>query len=121
MHGIFQLWVYLAASPLLWLTATLAVYALADWIAARAGRHPLVNAVAISAALLVILLLVTGTPYAQFFAGAQFVHFLLGPATVALAVPLYRNFERVRATAVPSVVSLCVGSLVAIVKTLIAG
>ena len=45
---VVDIWVYLAASPLLWLTATLAVYALADWIAARAGRHPLVNAVAIS-------------------------------------------------------------------------
>ena len=112
---VVDIWVYLAASPLLGLTATLAVYALADWIAARAGRHPLVNAVAISAALLVILLLVTGTPYAQFFAGAQFVHFLLGPASVALAVPLYRNRARVRAALLPMGVALFAGSLTAIV------
>ena len=49
-----------------------------------------------SAAVLACLLLATRTDYQTFFAGAQFVHFLLGPATVALAIPLYRNIARVR-------------------------
>ena len=43
----------------------------------------------IAVALLVTVLTVTGTPYQTYFDGAQFVHFLLGPVTVALAVPLY--------------------------------
>ncbi len=86
--AVADIWVYLSASPLLWLTATLAAYALADWIAAAAGRRPLANPVVIAAAILSVLLLATGTTYPTFFEGAQFVHFLLGPATVALAVPL---------------------------------
>jgi predicted murein hydrolase (TIGR00659 family) len=62
---------------------------------------------------------VTGTSYETYFSGAQFIHFLLGPATVALAVPLYRNFERVRATALPIAASLLVGSVVAIVSVVV--
>ena len=111
---IGDVWVYLSATPLLWLTLTLAAYALADRLSAATGRHPLVNPVAISTALLVALLLVTGTSYESYFAGAQFVHFLLGPTTVALAVPLYRNRARVRAALLPMLAALAAGSLCAI-------
>jgi putative effector of murein hydrolase len=52
-------------------------------------------------ALLVFLLWITRTPYATYFEGAQFVHFLLGPATVALAVPLYANLGTLRRNLVP--------------------
>ena len=58
----------------------------ADRLAERCRRHPLANTVAISAAVLAVLLIATGTKYETFFEGAKFVHFLLGPATVALAV-----------------------------------
>jgi putative effector of murein hydrolase len=50
----------------------------------------------ISVAILVTVLTVTGTPYKTYFDGAQFVHFLLGPATVALAVPLYTQLPKLR-------------------------
>ncbi len=114
-----DIWVYLAAHPLFWLTAVLATYVAADWLAERARRHPLANTVAISAALLGSLLLATGTSYQTFFDGAQFVHFLLGPATVALAIPLYRNLDRVRANLAPMLVALLVGSLVAIISAVV--
>lgn len=109
-----DIWVYLAASPLLWLTLTLAAFALAARIARASGGHPLVNPVLISAAILIALLMATGTPYASYFAGAQFVHFLLGPATVALAVPLHRNRARIRANLAPMLLALAAGSLTAI-------
>jgi putative effector of murein hydrolase len=60
------------------------------------GRHPLAGTVLISVALVAVLLKVSATDYQTYFNGAQFVHFLLGPATVALAVPLYRNLVLVR-------------------------
>src|SRR3546814_16335787 len=63
--------------------------------------NPLVNPVAVAVVLLVVLLFATGVDYATYFEGAQFVHFLLGPATVALAVPLYANFAAVRRAALP--------------------
>ncbi|KPV49958.1 hypothetical protein SE17_29685, partial [Kouleothrix aurantiaca] len=88
-QNIASIWVYLAQTPLLWLTATLAVYLLAHEIYRRMRFNPLFNPVLIAVALLVALLLATGTPYQRYFDGAQFVHFLLGPATVSLAIPLY--------------------------------
>ena len=87
----FSLWVYLSQSPLLWLTVTLVVYAVADAVSLATHRHPLANPVLHSIWIVGVVLLMTGTSYPSYFAGAQFVHFLLGPATVALAVPLYEN------------------------------
>jgi predicted murein hydrolase (TIGR00659 family) len=120
MSGNFvKLWVYLSGSPLLWLTATLVAYVIADAIAAACKRHPLANPVLISVILVAGVLLATGTTYPTYFAGAQFVHFLLGPATVALAVPLVRNLPHVRRTLVPMAVALLIGSLTAIVSAVL--
>jgi predicted murein hydrolase (TIGR00659 family) len=114
-----EVWVYLATSPLSWLTLTLIAYVVADRISMAFNRHPAVNLVALAAIFIISALKVTGTSYETYFSGAQFIHFLLGPATVALAVPLYRNFERVRATALPIAASLLVGSVVAIVSVVV--
>jgi len=110
---ITNIWVYLSASPLVWLTVTLTAYVVADRISAAAGRHPLANPVAITAALIVPLLLATGTGYAAYFEGAQFVHFMLGPATVVLAVPLWRNLALVRKSLLPMAAALLAGSITA--------
>lgn len=110
---IAEIWVYLSASPLLWLTATLIAYVVADALSARLDRHPLANPVVIAAAVLVGLLAVTQTPYPTYFDGAQFVHFMLGPATVALAVPLYRNIRLVRRSLLPMATALLAGSITA--------
>jgi predicted murein hydrolase (TIGR00659 family) len=118
---VASLWVYLSAEPLTWLTVTIAAYALADRLAARFGRHPLLNPVVLAAALVILLLAATGTDFRTYFAGAQFVHFLLGPATVALAVPLARNFATVRRAAAPIAVALVAGSVVATVSALVMG
>jgi predicted murein hydrolase (TIGR00659 family) len=114
MDEVFRLWVYLAATPLLWLGATLSAYVVADWVSARLGRPPLANPVLVSVALLIVLLRLTGTDYATYFQGAQFVHFMLGPATVALAVPLLAEARRVRRLVVPVLAALLAGSLTAI-------
>lgn len=121
MSTFVELWVYLSGEPLLWLTATLVAYIAADTIAAALKRHPLANPVLIAVILVAALLLATGTDYPTYFAGAQFVHFLLGPATVALAVPLIRYLPHVRRTAVPMAVALVVGSLTAIASAVLLG
>lgn len=108
-----DIWVYLSASPLAGLTFTLVAYQAGLWIHIRCRRHPLVNPVLIAVALLSVLLIATDTDYGTYFDGAQFVHFLLGPATVALAVPLYRQFSHVRRSAVALAVALVAGSLTA--------
>lgn len=113
---IADVWVYLSASPLLGLTLTLVAYQAAYWIYRRAGFNPLLNPVLLAVAMLVAALHFTGTPYATYFDGAQFVHFLLGPATVALAVPLYLQFGRLRRLALPLAAALLAGSLTAILS-----
>ena len=108
-----DIWVYLSATPLLGLTMTLIVYQGAYWLYKRADFHPLLNPVPIAVATLVLILTVTNTPYQTYFDGAQFVHFLLGPATVALAVPLYPQLGKLRRFVIPVMGALLAGGAVA--------
>jgi predicted murein hydrolase (TIGR00659 family) len=114
MTGLKDVWVYLSASPLLHLTLTLAAYQLGFAIYRRAKFNPLCNPVLIAVVCLVAILSVAGISYERYFDGAQFVHFLLGPATVALALPLYRQLAAVRRSALAITVSILSGSLAAI-------
>lgn len=109
-----DIWVYLSASPLLGLTATLLAYQFAYALHERTKFSPLANPVAIAVAVLVIILSATGTPYTTYFDGAQFVHFLLGPATVALAIPLYQQLPKLRRNWVAFLTASVVGSAAAI-------
>lgn len=114
MEAVVTLWVYLSASPLLWLTATLAAYVAADNIQRRLGRHPLANPVLIAVVVLVIVLRVSRTPYPTYFDGAQFVHFMLGPATVALGVPLAAKAQELKRLLLPMMAAVVAGSVTAI-------
>lgn len=114
-----EAWVYLAATPLVWLTLTLAAYQLAFAAYRRAGWNPLLNPVALAIAMLVAVLAATGTPYDRYFEGAQFVHFLLGPATVALAIPLYDQRRRLARLWLPLLLGLLAGAVTAIVSAVL--
>lgn len=113
---LFELWVYLSTTPLLGLTVTLVAYLIGRRIYEAAGRTAIANPVLIAVILLVTLLWVADVPYRRYFEGAQFVHFLLGPATVALAVPLYRHFAEIKRNAAAIFVSIFAGSATAIVS-----
>jgi predicted murein hydrolase (TIGR00659 family) len=112
------LWVYLASTPLLWLTATVLAFLAADVISARLRRAPLANPILIAILLMTGVLLLSGTRYQTYFSGAQFVHFLLGPAVVAIGVPLFRHFDEVKRYFVPMVLALMAGVVTAIVSAL---
>jgi predicted murein hydrolase (TIGR00659 family) len=113
MSGVAELWSYLSATPLLWLTATVLAYLAADATARWLGYAPWANPVLIAVLLLAPLLWLTGTEYSTYFEGAQFIHFLLGPATVALALPLWDNRDTIRRSVAPILLALFVGSVVA--------
>jgi predicted murein hydrolase (TIGR00659 family) len=115
----FSLWVYLSQTPLLWLTVTLLVYAITDAVSQATQRHPLANPVLHAMWIIAAFLLLTGTSYTTYFGGAQFVHFLLGPATVALAVPLYENRKAVVSAILPMLAALVVGCATAIVSVVL--
>ena len=96
MPRFVELWVYLSATPLFGLTATLVTYVLAQAAYARLGQPPWANPVLWTVMALASGLLLTGVPYPTYFAGAQFIHFLLGPAVVALAWPLWQRRAELR-------------------------
>jgi len=108
-----HLWVYLAASPLLWLTVTIGVYVLGEQLYLKLRGNPLANPVVFAILTLVAVLEISGVPYSRYFEGAQFVHFLLGPATVALAVPLYEQLADLRRYWRPILLSVLVGGATA--------
>ncbi len=111
-----EIWVYLSTTPLLGLTVTLCAYVLGYHLYRKCRFNPLLNPVLVAVLVLVALLLASETPYSRYFEGAQFVHFMLGPATVALAVPLYRHFHLVRRSALAFGVALGCGSVTAVLS-----
>lgn len=104
---------YLAASPLAWLFATVAAYLVARGLHRLSGYSPFVNPIVIAILILGTVLWATGVEYPAYFAGAQFLHFLLGPVTVLLAVPLYKSLDVMRRASLPIAVALPLGSLLA--------
>lgn len=118
MRDFAEIWSYLSSGPLLWLAGTLAAYAIGDACFRAMGRSPLANPVLIAVALLALALYLTATPYQTYFEGAQFVHFLLGPATVALALPLYDTLPRLRVSLLPALAALIAGSATAALSAL---
>lgn len=114
---IFELWVFLKAKPLLWLVLTLGAWVLARRLQEGAGGAAWANPVATSSMLLGFILWLTDTPYEEFFAGAQFVHFLLGPATIALGVTIIEHGKAVRRQIVPVTGALLVGVAVSVGTT----
>ena len=119
MQDFVQLWVYLSTTPLFGLTVTLVTYVLAQAWYLRVGQAPWANPVLWTVLVLAVLLTLSGTPYPRYFSGAQFIHFLLGPATVALAVPLHANLSQVRRAALPILAALVAGSLTAVISALL--
>lgn len=109
MADFVQLWVYLASTPLFGLTATLATYVVASLVYERAGQAPWANPVLWSVVCIAAALLSTGTSYPTYFAGAQFVHVLLGPAVVALAWPLWLRRQELRRRGVALTVAALAG------------
>jgi predicted murein hydrolase (TIGR00659 family) len=113
MQNFVELWVYLSATPLFGLTATLTLYVLAHALYTRLEQAPWANPVLWTVVLLALLLGATDTPYPTYFSGAQFIHFLLGPAVVALAWPLWQRRAELRRRAWPLLAAALAGGTVA--------
>ena len=107
--GIATIWVYLSTTPLLGLTITLVAYGIAYRTYLWAGSNPLLHPVVLAVTMLILFLVATDTPYEAYFTGGQFVHFLLGPATVALAIPLYQQLPKIRRLWLPVLITLVSG------------
>ncbi len=109
---------FLLDSTLFWLTLTLLAYLAAASIHQRSGGNPLLLPVLTSVIFIVLVLTATGTPYSLYAEHTSFLPFLIGPATVALAVPLYAQLPRLKRLWGPILVALLVGSATAILSAI---
>jgi putative effector of murein hydrolase len=115
-QAIEPIWAPLAGTPLLWLVVTIAAYGVGLRVQRLCRGLPLANPVLIALVLVGAMVVATGTPYRTYFAGTQLITFLLGPATVALAVPLAKHIGHVRQNLHSLGLALVTGSVTSIVS-----
>jgi predicted murein hydrolase (TIGR00659 family) len=99
---------------LLWLPATLLFYAGSSALHRRLDKAPIANPTLLTIALVVLVLAYSGVSYRTYFEGVAVLHYLLGTAVVALALPLYRNAPRLRGRYACIALALVAGSLASI-------
>ncbi|MGR5461884.1 CidB/LrgB family autolysis modulator [Photobacterium damselae] len=105
---------------MIWLVATLVCFYVARYISGKI-KNPLLNPLLITLIVLIVLLKWLQVPYEVYFADNKIINFLLGPAVVALALPLYQQLAHIRskwktimtACFVGSVLSMTFGTTIA--------
>lgn len=117
VETLYKIWVYLQTEPLFWLTVTIGAFLTGDYLYKKSKINPLVNPVAISILIVSGILIIFDIDYERYFNGAQFIHFLLGPATVALAIPIYNQIKLIQKEAISITITLVIGSLFAVFIT----
>ena len=118
---LYKIWVYLQTEPLFWITLTLGAYLVGDYLYKKSKLNPLVNPVAISILIVSSILLFLDISYDRYFDGAKFIHFMLGPATVALAIPIYEKRNLIIKEIKPIIFSIFLGIPFAILITFYLG
>jgi predicted murein hydrolase (TIGR00659 family) len=118
-NQLAEIWVYLSATPLIGLTLTLVVYSVIYKLYIRSQSNPLLNPVLLSIIVIIGVLLITDTSYQTYFDGAQYIHFLLGPATVALAVPLFEQLPKLKRLWLPVLVSIVGGVFIGVISAVL--
>ncbi len=100
--------------PLLWLVVTLLAYQLGLWLRERTGSHPLAQPVLVAIVLVGGLVVLLDVDYAAYADDTALITFVLGPATVALAVPLHRQLARLRGFVLPLLSAVVAGAVVSV-------
>jgi predicted murein hydrolase (TIGR00659 family) len=96
-------------SPLFALLLTVTAFVIGQKIYLYCNRFPLLHPTITGAIMVAALLPWLELDYQHYFSGNQLLLFLLGPATVALAVPLYQQLHLIRSLLLPIVVTVIVG------------
>ena len=121
MNDLQEIWVYLSGLPLFSLVLTLLAYEIGLRLHLLSGRQPLVNPVAIAILIVLAVLVVADMPYEVYFEGAQFIHFLLGTATVALAVPIAQGWPLLKGRIPVLLLAMLAGGTVSIASASVLG
>ncbi|MDT0200733.1 LrgB family protein [Nocardioides sp. AE5] len=105
---------YLRTSPLTGVFLTLLGYRIGRELKRLSGDHPLVQPVLVAILLIGPALWLLDIDYEQYLIGGSVIAFFLGPATVALAVPLHRQAHHLKELVVPMLVAIPLGAFVSI-------
>lgn len=105
----------LRTSPLAGVFLTLVGYRIGCEVKRLSGDHPLAQPVLIAVLVIGPLLWALDVDYDEYLNGASVIAFFLGPATVALAVPLYRQASHLRSLLVPMLIAIPIGTIVSVV------
>ena len=108
-----SIWLPLARTPAFGIALTLVCYQFGCWAQRRLHGTPLCNPVLVAIASIITVLVLTETDYQTYFKTAAWIHFLLGPATVALAIPLYKNIGEIRRAALAIGTAVTAGAITA--------
>jgi predicted murein hydrolase (TIGR00659 family) len=106
---------YIHSTPLTWLIATLAAFKLGIIIYEKFNKHTLLQPIIIAYVIILSLIVFTNTSFEEYFKSVEIIHFFLGPATVALALPLYKNLKYVKSLFIPIVLTLFIAGVFSIV------
>jgi len=79
------------------------------------------NPLLISVVLIILFLLMTGIPYDDFSKGGNIINFMLGPTTVALALPLYLHWKDIKRFIIPILIGIIAGCLASLTGVLLLG
>lgn len=108
----------LLSSSQFWLLISIGFYALGVEIQKKTGS-PVCNPLLIASILVGALLIATGTPYQTYEESGKLISFFLTPATVALAIPIYRKLDVLLKNLLPILLGAFVGSMVSIGSVLL--
>jgi predicted murein hydrolase (TIGR00659 family) len=109
------------ADGLLWLAATIALYFVARRVFDASGHFALLHPVLVTIVGLIAGLVAFAVPFERYFLGGQVLHFLLGPATVCIAVPIHQYAPRLRRVLWPSAAALVAGGITGIASAVLFG
>ena len=106
---------YIHSTPLTWLIATLVAFKFGIIVYEKFNKHTLLQPIIIAYVILLSLIIYTNTSFEEYFKSVEIIHFFLGPATVALALPLYKNLKYVKSLFIPIVFTLFIAGIFSIV------
>ena len=105
---------YITNTPLVWLILTLGSFKLGIIIYEKFDKHTLLQPIIIAYAIIMSTLFITGVSYEEYFKGVEIIHFFLGPATVALALPLFNNLKHIKSLFLPIMITLVIAGVFSI-------
>lgn len=107
---------YVMNTPLSWIIITISAYKIGILIYEKSGKHALLQPIVIAYVIMLPILLLAKIPYKQYFDAVFILHFFLGPATVALALPLYKNLKLIQSYFLPIIITLFTGGIFTILS-----